>query len=433
MTGTGTEADPYVITTLTDLQNMNNDLDAYYVLGNDIDASGTAAWNGGEGFVPIGSSATPFTGTFDGKGYTITGLTIARPATDYVGLFGYVKADTDYPDVQVKNVILAAVDITGDDKVGALIGLAEDAELGAVAVTVRDVTIAGTITGDYYIGGVVGVIDGNLGSTSTYSDCTTSCTVTGGAYVGGFVGDLGYATVARCYATGAVSGEAYVGGFAGTIVNYGDVDKCYATGAATGTDNYVGGFAGYIGLGTITDCYARGAATGDASKDGTSAHVGGFVGYSIDNTITRCFATGVPTGTTNVGGFTGFESVPHPTTYTDCVWDTTTSGTLTACGSGVVSGVTGYTTTEMKDGTATEGWSPVDWDLITASNNGYACLLGITPGCTPPTTPNIIGDRTVVVEKPVLELIRNVEVQLDGRFYIDKNGNAVYESRFHRG
>jgi hypothetical protein len=44
----------------------------------------------------------------------------------------------------------------------------------------------------------------------------------------------------------------------------------------------------------------------------------------------------------------------------------------------------------------------------------------------------VIGDRTVIKQKPILELIRNVEVQLDGRFYVDKNGNAVYESRFHR-
>jgi hypothetical protein len=49
-----------------------------------------------------------------------------------------------------------------------------------------------------------------------------------------------------------------------------------------------------------------------------------------------------------------------------------------------------------------------------------------------PNLSQVVGDRTVVIEKPILELIRNVEVQLDARFYVSKDGNATYESRFHR-
>ncbi len=72
----------------TDLQGMAGGLSGNYALGADIDASTTAAWNSGAGFAPVGDSATPFLGTLAGLGHRISGLTINRPTTDYVGLFG---------------------------------------------------------------------------------------------------------------------------------------------------------------------------------------------------------------------------------------------------------------------------------------------------------------------------------------------------------
>ncbi len=438
MTGTGTEADPYVITTLTDLQNMNNDLDAYYVLANDIDASGTAAWNGGEGFVPIGNSVTPFQGQFDGGGFTITGLTINRPTEDNLGLFGYVQVDDDYLSVDIRNLTLASVDITGDDNIGGLAGQLSDYSTDGAAIAITNCITSGAIVGDDLIGGFIGYGSPFNSTSSTITDCSSSCTVTGGATasdVGGFIGLAGYATMHACQASGAVSGQARVGGFAGSIGTSATVKECLATGAATASGTgvtgygHAGGFVGRIWSATVEDCYARGAATdsGNASLGGSA---GGFAGnVQSGSTLTRCYATGAPAGSTYQGGFVGYDQTGA---YVTCAWDTTTSGEADACGSGAVSGVTGYTTAEMQDGTATTGWPAVEWGIIAASNNGYACLLGITSGCVAATTPNVIGDRTVVTERPVLELIRNVEVQLDGRFYVDKDGNAVYESRFHR-
>src|SRR5579864_711037 len=66
-----------VIHTIQDLQNMANNLSGSYVLGNNIDASATSTWNSGSGFIPVGSSTAPFTGTLNGKGYTVTGLFIS--------------------------------------------------------------------------------------------------------------------------------------------------------------------------------------------------------------------------------------------------------------------------------------------------------------------------------------------------------------------
>ena len=83
---------------------MKNDLIAYYVLGNDIDATATSGWNDGAGFESIGTEASSFKGSFDGKGYKITNLYINRPGTDYVGLFGYVGSGGVIENVGLENV-----------------------------------------------------------------------------------------------------------------------------------------------------------------------------------------------------------------------------------------------------------------------------------------------------------------------------------------
>ena len=115
--GSGTMPDPYIITDVYQLQEMQNDLAASYVLGNDIDASGTVSWNGGEGFEPIGQGANPFIGTFYGQGHTITGLFINRSSNIHVGLFGF----TDSSAV-IQNGGLSDADVTGSVETGTLVG-----------------------------------------------------------------------------------------------------------------------------------------------------------------------------------------------------------------------------------------------------------------------------------------------------------------------
>ncbi len=74
MEGDGSEETPYRIETCQDLQDINNDLDASYVLANDIDCSITSSWNSGAGFEPIGSHDNPFLGDLDGDYNTINNL-----------------------------------------------------------------------------------------------------------------------------------------------------------------------------------------------------------------------------------------------------------------------------------------------------------------------------------------------------------------------
>ncbi len=92
--GDGSASAPYKIADVYGLQGINNQgfLAKSFVLANDIDASGTANWNSGKGFVPIAAAGGPFVGTLDGKSHTIAGLMIAPndTTTQSIGLFGTI-------------------------------------------------------------------------------------------------------------------------------------------------------------------------------------------------------------------------------------------------------------------------------------------------------------------------------------------------------
>ena len=119
--GSGTEGDPYVITNVEQLQEMADDLTAYYVLGNDIDASDTVNWNSGAGFEPVGSNpaagGVAFVGVLDGQGHTINSPYINRPSDEIIGLFGYIANPAE-----VKNVGVVEANVTGYRNVGPLLG-----------------------------------------------------------------------------------------------------------------------------------------------------------------------------------------------------------------------------------------------------------------------------------------------------------------------
>ncbi len=215
--GAGTVADPYQITNCAELQEMKNNLTAHYVLMNDIDCSDTVNWNGGAGFQHVGyydGSYHPFTGTFDGKGYIITGLYINRPSTYFVGLFGYVGGGA-----VIENVGLEDVDITGKEHVGGLVG-----NLSNGHGTIRNSYATGTVSGGLFAGGLVG----SNGYKGTITNSYATGTVSGGWYVGGLVGrNSHYGAVTNSYATGSVNGDIYAGGLVGGNYYYGTVTNCY--------------------------------------------------------------------------------------------------------------------------------------------------------------------------------------------------------------
>ena len=237
-------------------------------------------YNSGDGWEPIGTNASRFNTVFDGNGYTISNLFIARSSTDGVGLFGAAGSGSE-----VRNVGLAAAAVTGQDDVGIL--------LGDTTGKVRFTYTTGSVAGRTWVGGLVGK-SGRTGSIST-SYSTASATGTGN-YTGGLIGQSNGAVKAS-YATGAVDGPR-VGGLVGRNYYYGSITASYARGAVTGSS--VGGLVGsnptLLGLpgqpntsGTVTNSYwdintsgtstsAIGLGTGKTTAELQTPQTNGYAG-----------------------------------------------------------------------------------------------------------------------------------------------------------
>src|ERR1700691_3911586 len=278
-------------TTGKDLQGMNGNLSGDYVLGSNINAAATFSWNGGAGFAPIGTSATSFTGIFDGLGHTVSNLYIDRATTSFVGLFGYGSASA-----VIRNVGLIGGSVSGASFVGELLGI-------GYGSTVNNTYATGNVTGGDFVGGLVGAISGCFMSCSgisvngTVSNSYATGTVSGSSNVGGLVGASFYSEVSNSYATGAVSGSSIVGGLVGQN-NYGLISNSRAAGKVSGSSSDIGGLLGYNYSGDVVNSLATGSVTGSSGSSG----VGGLVGFSTygpsfnNANVSNSYAMGPVTG-----------------------------------------------------------------------------------------------------------------------------------------
>ena len=198
----------------------------------DTDLTLTGEWT------PIGTESQPYTGTFDGNNYTITGLTVNQ-TRNYVGLIGCIGSDGT-----VKNVKLENVNITGD---GFYVGGVAGTNYG----TIENCSVDGTLTNYVqYLGGVVG---DNLGS---IIGCSSSGTITGtGPNVGGIGGQSVGGTIMACYSVANIKGWSSSGGVLGQTNRETVVIACYhAKGNVTGEQSRIGGVIGW-NYGKVTACY----------------------------------------------------------------------------------------------------------------------------------------------------------------------------------
>ena len=278
----------------TDLQGINGSLTGNFALGGNINAIATASWNAASGFTPLGSSVSaPYTGTLDGLGHSISNLTINRPASSYVGLFGVENA-------LIKNVGLLQDSIVGLDYVGALVGKNSG--------TVSNSYSTGAVSGRHAVGGLVGF--NNYGSNATVANSHASGTVSAtGIYTGGLVGySGGSGLIINSYSTTNVGGTAaWVGGLLG--VNYGTVSNTYATGNVTGNDR-VGGLVGFNqapnwGASLIQTSYSTGVVSGVTSPGALVGRNEGTISSSYWNTSVN---VGLPGAGISISGAVGLST-----------------------------------------------------------------------------------------------------------------------------
>ncbi len=221
-----------------------------------------------EEWTPIGNFENRYTGTFDGGGHTITGLTVNQKERGNVGLIGYLGSGG-----KVQNVVLEGVQITSDNSSGYAGGVAGNSFGGTIENCSVSGSVSGSFSGSFSVGGVVGSQWGG-----SITGCSSSATVNAGGVAGGVVGLAdGGATLTACYATGNVtiesinSGGNFVGGVVGSNTSC-TLKACYATGSVTGSGSgtiYVGGVTGSNNLGILTACYhAKGTVSGPGGATG---------------------------------------------------------------------------------------------------------------------------------------------------------------------
>ena len=205
----------------------------------------------GKDWTPIGTSfSNKYTGTFDGGGHTIKGLTVTTN-DQFVGLFGSIGyAGT------VKNVMMEDVQITSNRSLG-------------------------------FAGGVAGYSDG------TIENCSVSGSVSGTMYVGGVVGAQLEGSITGCSSSATVKGTVDVGGVAGQTNSSATLTACYATGNVTleiaPKKNIAGGsLVGMNAGSSLLACYATGNVTSTGSSTGY-VHIGGFLGNNYANVMTACY------------------------------------------------------------------------------------------------------------------------------------------------
>ncbi|MFW6064234.1 MAG: GLUG motif-containing protein [Candidatus Natronoplasma sp.] len=390
--GDGTFSDPNMIYDVQDLQDMKNDLTGHYALANDIDASETSGWNGGDGFEPIGSETDRFEGSLDGHSHTINALYIDRTDTDHIGLFGFTNTSASISNVSLENAHIAGKDWTGGligRNYGNISGCSFEGEVsatsraGGIASENNGMYVNNTWSDGYvnstgnYCGGLFGYNSGALNNTSS------NAVVSGTTYVGGLLGyshpegmitnshasgDVlgtsdyaggfaGYnnAAISDSYSTGNVNGLDDVAGFVGKVDGNSDIDRCYATGDTTG-QHRIGGFIGSDydngNQGEINDCYA----TGNVHASG--GYIGGFVGEAYGKYV-NSYSTGYVSADLTSGGFIGKEWGGSITT--NCFYDNVTSGMDTSDG-----GTPKNTTDMMTESTFTDaGWDFTDiWWMV---------------------------------------------------------------------
>jgi len=324
------EGQPYTLLySMSDVQNITNNLNANYALATSLDASSVTSW------MPIGddangnelNNAMGLNGNFEGLGHTISNFSITLPDDPAAALIGDISGT-------LRDVGMIGGTVSGEN--------AGDLASGANIVVNCYATGSVTATGGGYFGGAGGLI---LGAAFVIDSYATG-KVSGYQYLGGL--ESGGGTIINSFATGAVSGFWAIGGLAGDV--NGLIENSHASGRATGTGTGVynaqpsnmgglvgitetssdvvnsyatgavrssgGNLGGLIGLsqGPVSGSYATGSVTG-SDNDSGSYYVGGLVGEAGDAEITNSHATGNVRGGFYAGGLIGDSGDPISNSY----------------------------------------------------------------------------------------------------------------------
>lgn len=429
-----------LISTPEELYCVREDLNGNYKLKNDISEAAMSTFLNGGSWNPIADiiedELMPFTGRFDGNGYSISGLRTTDDTQKSVGLFSVLQG------AEVKNLILNDVSIKGNVIVGGLAGR-------SIESRIEGIQISGNIQGNMRVGGISGLSDD-----SEYINNSTNVEVIAlgedGDSLGGLVGESNKSTIIANAAEGIVSGYEAIGGLIGES-NDNFIHQSYASGQVTG--NYqVGGLIGQLNYEfsqTIADNYVVGSVRSNATGDNdfSAEGIGGLFGEvnkvrdssntSQLNVLNNYVAASVnvmsdnsssPIDDQTIGSVIGNLNDPeNQVIFTNNYYDLAKSSTNQQNGFNYA---TGLTTEQMKQQSNFNGWDfDGVWTTRNRINDGYPILRSskLMNAPTPPLPdPTIDYLYPFPINGTITQSTSKVKVKLNeaGRFYFD---NQLYD------
>ena len=430
--GTGTAEDPYIIQTASQLAFFSKSISLgissyegeYIKLESNIDLNDTSDlqnWSTkapANKWAPIGNSLFTFKGSFDGGGYTVSGVYV-NSTSDNLGFFGYVSETGTVANIGVINSY-----VKGGSAVGGVVGYAFFAAVSNCYYTgsvkgnravggvvgflntgsVRSCYNTGPVSGIAYegikdgIGGVIGYALSASTEPTVISNCYNTGTITGpGNFNGGIAGSAICYAISNCCNTGMVSGNRIVGGIAG-YANTCTINNCCNINAVLGTSKYAGGIAGWAISCSIDNCYNTGMVNGDEKVGGVAGDISSY--GSISGAIHNCYNIGAVNGNKKIGGVAGWNLGVRgwftSGTVSNCYYLTeTASGGINSAD---ISGqAVGLTDTQLKQQNEYTGWDLVNvWEFGGSDwGYGYPTLVGVEhreTGTAAPVLENIVGE-----------------------------------------
>ncbi len=400
--GSGTMKNPYTISTAAELSAFSKAVaDGNSFSGKFIVVKSNITAN--SNFKPIGTSKTPFKGTFDGNGKTLSGF---NSNADYSGLFAFTDG-----------AVITSVSVSGTfyatNYAGGIVAYAKD-------TVIESCTSSARVNAATYAGGIAGCIESgkivsctttssaNIGSSKEYcggiagysaaeiTDCTNNAYTYGAKNVGGIAGysaaditsctntvminasktnlggiaGLTEATIKYCKNTGkiepTVSAKAgKIGGIAGVATDA-VITECMNNGTVSATASFAGGIAGYATNTNIENCVA----TANVSNSGEYA--GGIFGFALEGTTSKCVFTALASAKNNTKGGIGAISQG---TVSECYYNNSKSDKA------VLSGKTTKTTgLAAADFTNRSKLSNLDFTKVWTTNTihaAYPLLINI--------------------------------------------------------
>lgn len=322
--GTGTEADPYLISTPEDLWNLAKLINsketeddykgAFYLLTADIDLGGKKDWT------PIGYEEPHgvhfcFEGVFDGDGHTVSGIRINYKDPLFgegqwvFGLFGAVEGTVKNLTVSDSSIVVKA---EGSPAIGAVAGDVRDG-----VIENCHTTDSVSLTGPYEVGGICG----SISTDSPVQDCTNAASVTATGRVGMAAGivSFGRCEIIRCSNSGSISSVGKAAGICGNADK--GISDCSNSGSIRAEDNAAGIISSF-GDGALnssmnddTITLARCVNTGDVTSIGKAhddvilpSYAGGIVVSCSTGSVVDCVNSGNVTAGADAGGIMAYFS-----------------------------------------------------------------------------------------------------------------------------